>query len=161
MMRKICYMKVPLKILVSMLVIFACTISCFGCKAVFSTSLDSDEDVKQLKGKVAEMIDHIAARDYERAYSMLYPGVTDKETFDFVAEQIHEYFPVTEGYTLEIVQWDKYTGSNIDNNFIQAQYKVEFDESVFYIGVNWRYNDEGNGFTQFLVVNEEEMRDEY
>ena len=149
------------RILISILIVFACTISCFGCKAGIPAFLDGDEDVMQLEGKVAEMINLIAARDYDQAYSMLYPGVSDRETLDLVADQINEYFPVTEGYALELIQWDKYTGSNIDNNFIQAQYKVEFDESVFYIGVNWRYNDEGTGFTQFQVVNEKEMREEY
>ena len=154
-------LKRSFRILISILIVFACTISCFGCKAEIPAFLDGDEDVMQLEGKVADMIDHIAARDYDQAYSMLYPGVSDRETFDLVAGQINEYFPVTEGYALELIQWDKYTGSNIDNNFIQAQYKVEFDESVFYIGVNWRYNDEGTGFTQFQVVNEKEMREEY
>ncbi len=151
-------MKGLLRILTPILIVFACVIFCVGCKAGLPISIDSDEDVNQLKGRVAEMIDYIAARDFDGAYSMLYPGVTDKDNFDLIAEQIYEYFPATEGYTLEIIQWDKYTGSNIDSNFIKADYKVEFDESVFYIGVTWRYNNDGNGFTQFQVANEKDAQ---
>ncbi len=151
-------MKSKAKIILSMLLVATCIICLVGCGIIQSISVDND-DVKKLNEEFVELIDNIVAHDSAGAYSTLYSNTTDSETFDSVLEQVYEYFPVSGGYTWELLKWDRYRGKNIDDNFINAEYKVAFDDSVYYVAVNWRYNSEESGFTGFQIVNEEDAQD--
>ena len=116
------------------------------------------EKMKLLNSKVVELLDCDVARDPDGAFALLYPDVTDIDTFKETAELIYEYFPITEGYTWELLQWDNYKSSNHDN-FMTGKYKVEFDDTLYYIFVTWRYDDEAEGFTQYRVISEKDYED--
>ena len=117
----------------------------------------SAPDPTLLNEKVVEMIDRDAAHDPEGAYAMLYPGVTDRETFLSTIEWIYEYFPVTEGYTWELEQWNSTKqlagGDLVTQNGI---YRVEFEGRTFHVVAVWRSDENGSGFTRFQVINEED-----
>ncbi len=114
-------------------------------------------DPKLLDEKVAEMIDLSVARDIDARYSMLYPGVTDAETYRSTAEQIDSYFPVTAGYTLDLQEWYYTKGLTDGSETYEGKYKAEFDGKVFFIVVTWYHNADGEGFTRFRIVSEEDM----
>ncbi|MBO7375579.1 MAG: hypothetical protein J6V01_00645 [Clostridia bacterium] len=114
-------------------------------------------DPKLLSEKVTEMIDLSVARDTDARFSMLYPGVTDADTYRSTAEQIDNYFPVTAGYTLELQEWYFTKGLINENETYEGEYKVEFDGKVFYVAVTWYHDSAGEGFTRFRVVSEEEL----
>ena len=156
------------KRLISLLLVVFCTFCLGGCAVRFYADgkmpvkiISNNENVQLLNSKVSELIDCDVARDSESAYSLLYPEVTDSETFSETAKLIYDYFPVTEGYTMELLQWDRYvgTGKNADESFMSGQYKIEFDGNLFYAFVTWRRDSEGEGFTQFRVINEEDYKE--
>ena len=122
-----------------------------------------NEKVQLVNEKVVELINYDIAHDSEGAYSLLYPGTTDSETFDQTAQSVYVYFPVTEDYTWELVNWDSYVGKTIigkkiDNNFIKAQYKIEFGDNLYYVFVTWRYDSEAEGFTQFQIISDKDYQ---
>ena len=140
------------------MILVAVSIICLcSCRIIIPMSKDS-KDVKMLNEKFVELIDYVVVHDSDDIYSMFYPDSTDRDSFDLTMEQIYDYFPVTEGYTWEIVQWDRYKGIGVDNNFITGQYKVMFDDQVFYVAVTWRYTSEASGFAGFQIVSEEDAR---
>ena len=140
-------MKSKAKSILSMLLVAASIICLAGCK-----------DITMLNEKFVELIDYVVVHDTESAYSMFYPDVTDRETFDPMMEQIYEFFPVTEGYTWGLIQMDNYKGVGNDNNWIRGQYKVEVDNQVYYVAVTWRYTSEASGFTEFQIGNEDDQK---
>ena len=83
-----------------------------GCapKGNSGSSILNNEKVQLLNEKFVELIDCDVAHDSESAYALLYPGVTDSETFNETAQSMYVYFPVTEDYTWELVNWDIYIG---------------------------------------------------
>ena len=150
-------MKSKVKIIFSMLLVAVSIICLCSCRIIIPMSKDSN-DVKMLNEKFVELIDHVVVHDSDNIYSMFFPDDSDRESFNLTMEQIYEYFPVTEGYTWEIVQWDRYKGVGIDNSFIRGQYKVEFDDQVFYVAVTWRYTNEASGFVEFQIGNENDQQ---
>ena len=112
-----------------------------------------------LTEKVTEMIDLSVDRDTESRYALLYPDVTDIDTYRITTEMIDDYFPVTEGYTLELQQWNITKGVNNKTEIHEGEYKAEFDGNVFYINAVWRSDSDGEGFVRFWVVSEEEWND--
>ena len=140
-------MKSKAKIILSILLVAASIICLAGCK-----------DITMLNEKFVELIDYVVVHDSNSIYPMFFPGGTDRESFDTTMEQIYDYFPVTEGYTWEIVQWDRYKGVRNGNNLIGGQYKVEFDDQVFYVAVTWRYTSEASGFVEFQIGNENDQQ---
>ncbi len=109
-----------------------------------------------LNEKVTAMIDLDASHDAEGAYAMLYPGVTDRETFCSTAEKMYEYFPVTAGYSWKLGQWEYTKGLSNGSEVYEGQYEVSFDERVFLIHAVWRSDEGGSGFTRFQVVSRED-----
>ena len=113
-------------------------------------------DRNLLNEKVTAMIDLIIKHDTEAMYSMLYPGAMDVETYLSTAELIDDYFPVTVGYTWNLQQLNVRKGVNEPYKIYDGQYKVEFDEKVFYIVATWRSDSDGEGFMRFQILNEED-----
>ena len=109
-----------------------------------------------LNEKVVAMIDYTVQQDTENGYAMLYPGVSDADTYRSTAKQIYEYFPVTAGYTWELQQWHITQGINNSASVYEGQYKVEFDGKLFYVIAIWRSDSDEEGFTRFQVASEED-----
>ena len=137
-----------------------------GCapKGNSGSSILNNEKVQLLNEKFVELIDCDVAHDSESAYALLYPGVTDSETFNETAQSIYVYFPVTEDYTWELLNWDIYIGKTIvgkkeASNYMTGQYKIEFGENVYYAFVTWRYDSEAEGFTQFRIISEKDYQE--
>lgn len=115
-------------------------------------------DLGLLNEKVVAMIDLSVEHNSENGFSMLYPGVTDIATYRSTAKMIDDYFPVTADYTWELQQWNVMKGIGSNPTVIyKGQYKVEFDGKVFYIYVTWQSDSDGEGFTQFQIVSEEDL----
>ena len=150
-------MKSKVKTILLMLLVVASIICLCSCKIIIPMSKDNDA-VKMLNEKFVELIDHVVVHDSDSIYPMFFPGGTDRESFDSIMEQIYDYFPVTEGYTWEIVQWNRYKGVRNGNNLIGGQYKVEFDDQVYYVAVTWRYTSEASGFVEFQIGNENDQQ---
>ena len=119
-------MKSKAKSILSMLLVVAGVVCLCSCGNIVPMLNDNDS-VKLLNEKFVALIDYVVAHDSDDIYSMFYPDSTDRDSFDLTMEQIYEYFPVTEGYSWEIGQWDLYKGVGIDNNFVSGQYKVMFE----------------------------------
>ena len=130
------------------IILAALIVFCFtGCTIANPTVLNE---------KMVAMLDLSVQRDTESRFALLYPGVTDEDTYRSTAQQIDEYFPVTEGYTWELQQWHITKSITISSVVYEGQYKVGFDGKVFYLLVIWRSDSGGEGFTKFQVISEEE-----
>ena len=116
-----------------------------------------EADPTLLNEKVTAMIDLSVEHDAVTRYSMLYPGVTDADTYLSTVELIDDYFPVTAGYTWELQQWNITKGTKNSVEIYDGQYKVEFDGRVFFIIATWRSDSDGEGFTRFQIVSEEDQ----
>ena len=127
--------------------VLAVTLS--GCAAISSDDLDAH---------VRQMLDLDVKGDAEASYALLYPGVTDEETYKETFAQILEYFPITEGYTITLEHYGrtKRIGSDA-GTYEDGQYKVEFDGQVFHAYVEYRSNKQGSGFTMFRIVSQQDM----
>ena len=150
-------MKSKVKIIFSVLLVAVSIVCLCSCRIIIPMSKDN-KSVTFLNEKFVELIDYVVVHDSDSIYPMFFPGGTDRESFDATMEQIYDYFPVTEGYTWEIVQWDRYKGVRNGNNLIGGQYKVEFDDQVFYVAVTWRYTSEASGFVEFQIGNENDQQ---
>ena len=120
-----------------------------GCSAISSDSLDAH---------VRQMLDLDVKGDCEASYALLYPGVTDEETYKETFAQILEYFPITEGYTMTMEHYGrtKRIGSDA-GTYEDGQYKVEFDGQVFHAFVEYRSDKQGSGFTMFRIVSQQDL----
>ena len=133
--------------LIVIVLIISFAVLAAGCDAIKPSFLSE---------KVTEMLDGYAAQDIEKTYSLLYPGLVDEESYVGLAEGIYEYFPVPAEYKL-IQDEFKYTRTlNPKRDIADAQYKIEFDEKVFYAVVEWFSDEGGSGFTTFRIFNEED-----
>lgn len=113
-------------------------------------------DPALLNEKVTEMIDLDVAHDAKGGYAMLYPGVTDQETFCSTADKIYEYFPVTAGYSWKLGQWHYTKGLSNGSEVYEGQYEVSFDGRVFLIYAVWQSDEGGSGFIKFQIVSQED-----
>ena len=121
-----------------------------GCGAVSSDALDAH---------VREMLDLDVKGDCEASYALLYPGLTDEETYKKTFAQILEYFPVTEGYTMTMEHYGRTKRIGTDAGTVEdGQYKVEFDGQVFHAYVEYVTNKQGSGFTVFRIVSQQERK---
>ena len=133
------------------------TILLFLTAVILGSMGCTKRDPSFLNGKVAEMIDCDVVHDEEHAYALLYPGVTDHDTFASTAESIYEYFPVTADYELTLTAWDFRTGIGNGNEVLKGQYRVEFDGKAFIVTATWLSDEGGSGFTEFRVASEEDL----
>ena len=124
---------------------------CIACLAACSKA-----DPALLTEKVTAMLDLDVARDAEGGYAMLYPGMTDRDTYLATADQIYAYFPVTAGYTCKLGQWNYTKALGSGAEVYEGLYDVSFDEQVFLIYAVWRSDKDGAGFTKFQIVSEED-----
>lgn len=120
-----------------------------GCAAISSDALDAH---------VRQMLDLDVKGDCEASYALLYPGVTDEETYRETFAQILEYFPISEGYTMTLEHYGKTKRIGTDaGTYEDGQYKVEFDGQVFHAYVEYRSNKQGSGFTMFRIVSQQDL----
>ena len=120
-----------------------------GCGAISSDALDA---------RVRQMLDLDVKGDCEASYALLYPGVTDEETYRKTFAQILEYFPITEGYTMTLEHYGRTKRIGTDaGTFEDGQYKVEFDGHVFHVFVDYKSNKQGSGFTMFRIVSQQDL----
>ena len=120
-----------------------------GCSAISSDALDT---------RVRQMLDLDVKGDCEASYALLYPGVTDEETYKKTFAQILEYFPITEGYTMTMEHYGRTKRIGTDAGTLEdGQYKVEFDGQVFHAYVEYVTNKQGSGFTVFRIVSQQDM----
>ena len=123
---------------------------------VFCLAGCSKADLTLLNEKTVAMLDLSVERDTEGRFSMIYPGVTDIESYRSTAEMMDEYFPITSGYTWKRLEWHITTDLSKSSKFYDGLYQVVFDENVFYLYATWRADRDGEGFTNFQIVNEAE-----
>ena len=109
-----------------------------------------------LNEKVTAMIDCDVAHDPETGYALLYPGVTDHETFIATAEKMYAYFPVTAGYTWKLGRWNYTKAMSSGKEVYEGEYEVTFDDRTFLVYAVWRSDEGGVGFTRFQVVSQED-----
>ena len=109
-----------------------------------------------LNEKVTAMIDCDVAHDPVGGFALLYPGVTDLETFTATAEQMYAYFPVTAGYTWKLGRWNYTKAMSSGNEVYEGEYEVTFDGRTVLIYAVWRSDEGGAGFTRFQVVSQED-----
>lgn len=120
-----------------------------GCSAISSDALDA---------RVRQMLDLEVKGDCDASYALLYPGVTDEDTYRETFTQILEYFPITEGYTITLEHYGKTKRIGTDaGTYEDGQYKVEFDGQVFHAFVEYRSNKQGSGFTMFRIVSQQDL----
>ena len=120
-----------------------------GCGAISSDALDA---------RVRQMLDLDVKGDCEASYALLYPGVTDEETYRETFAQILEYFPITEGYTMTMEHYGRTKRIGTDaGTFEDGQYKVEFDGQVFHVYVDYKSDKQGSGFTMFRIVSQQDL----
>ena len=63
-------------------------------------------DTDAMEQRVRAMLDCDVTGDVEGSFALLYPGVTDEENYRKTFQQIQEYFPITEGYTLSLEKYN-------------------------------------------------------
>ncbi len=126
-------------------------VACVACLAACSK-----KEPALLNEKVVEMIDLDVTRDAEGGFAMLYPGVTDKETFCATADQVYAYFPVTAGYSWKLGQWNYIQRLSDKAEVYEGQYEISFDGRVFLIFAVWQTDASGSGFTRFQIVSQED-----
>jgi len=120
-----------------------------GCAGISSDALDA---------RVRQMLDLNVKGDCDASYALLYPGVTDEDTYRETFAQILEYFPITEGYTVTMEHYGRTKRVGTDaGTFEDGQYKVEFDGQVFHAFVEYRSNKQGSGFTMFRIVSQQDL----
>lgn len=120
-----------------------------GCAGISSDALDA---------RVRQMLDLEVKGDCDASYALLYPGVTDEDTYRETFAQILEYFPITEGYTVTMEHYGRTKRVGTDaGTFEDGQYKVEFDGQVFHAFVEYRSNKQGSGFTMFRIVSQQDL----
>ena len=125
------------------------TLLLVGCAGISSDALDA---------RVQQMLDLDVKGDCEASYALLYPGVTDEETYRKTFAQILEYFPVTEGYTMTMEHYGRTKRIGTDAGTLEdGQYKVEFDGQVFHAYVEYVTNKQGSGFTLFRIVSQQDL----
>ena len=130
-------------------VVLLLTLLLTGCGAISSGALDA---------RVRQMLDLDVKGDCDASYALLYPGVTDEETYRETFTQILEYFPVTEGYTMTLEHYGRTKRIGTDaGTFEDGQYKVEFDGQVFHAFVEYRSDKQGSGFTMFRIVSQQDL----
>jgi hypothetical protein len=109
-----------------------------------------------LNEKLVEMLELYAARDPDGGYTLIYPGVTDLATQRAAAEAAYEYFPVTAGYTWDVIEWSAYKGPVEGSEITEGHYWVESDGKGFHVYATWRADSDRSGFTEFQVVSQED-----
>ena len=120
-----------------------------GCAGISSDALDA---------RVRQILDLNVKGDCDASYALLYPGVTDEDTYRETFAQILEYFPITEGYTVTMEHYGRTKRVGTDaGTFEDGQYKVEFDGQVFHAFVEYRSNKQGSGFTMFRIVSQQDL----
>jgi len=120
-----------------------------GCAGISSNALDA---------RVRQMLDLEVKGDCDASYALLYPGVTDEDTYRETFAQILEYFPITEGYTMTMEHYGRTKRIGTDAGIYEdGQYKVEFDGQVFHAFVEYRSNKQGSGFTMFRIVSQQDL----
>ena len=137
------------KILFCLTIVLLLALMLSGCAGISSDALDA---------RVRQMLDLEVKGDCEASYALLYPGVTDEDTYKETFAQILEYFPITEGYTMTMEHYGRTKRIGTDAGIYEdGQYKVEFDGQVFHAFVEYRSNRQGSGFTMFRIVSQQDL----
>ena len=115
-------------------------------------------DTDAMEQRTRAMLDCDVSGDADSSFALLYPGVTDAETYRETFRQIHEYFPITEGYTLSLEKYNVTKQVGTQSRTIEtAQYRVEFDGQVFYVYTEYISDKLNSGFTVFRIVSQIDM----
>lgn len=125
---------------------------------VFSLSGCAGIDTDAMEPRVRAMLDCDVAGDVEGSFELLYPGVTDEESYRKTFQQIQEYFPITEGYTLNLEKFNVTKQVGTQSRTVEtAQYRVEFDGQVFYVYTEYVSDKLSSGFAVFRIVSQIDM----
>jgi len=125
---------------------------------VFSLSGCAGIDTDAMEQRVRAMLDCDVAGDVEGSFELLYPGVTDEESYRKTFQQIQEYFPITEGYTLNLEKFNVTKQVGTQSRTVEtAQYRVEFDGQVFYVYTEYVSDKLSSGFAVFRIVSQIDM----
>lgn len=115
-------------------------------------------DTDAMEQRVRAMLDCDVTGDVEGSFALLYPGVTDEENYRKTFQQIQEYFPITEGYTLSLEKYNVTKQVGTQSRTVEtAQYRVEFDGQVFYVNTEYVSDKLSSGFTVFRIVSQMDM----
>lgn len=133
----------------ALFLLLALTLTLAGC------DLLKTEDMEQ---RVRAMLDRDVAGDREGSYALLFPGITDEETYREIFPQIQEYFPITEGYSLTLESYHITRQIGTSRRTVEdAEYRVSFDEQEFKIYVQYVTEAKRAGFTEFRVVSQRDL----
>ena len=124
---------------------------CLACLAACAS-----KEPTLLNEQVTAMIDCDVVHDAEGGFALLYPGVTDRETYLATAEKMYAYFPVTAGYAWKLGRWNYTKAMSSGDEVYEGEYEVIFDGRTFLIYAVWRSDEGGAGFTRFQVVSQED-----
>ncbi len=150
-------MKKRMKRVLAVLLAAAVLAGLAGCGSKKAPAPDpSAAEPTLLNEKLTEMLDRDAARDADGAYALIYPGFAEPESFRTAEKSLYEYFPVTAGYTWEVIEWNTTKGPVEGSEITEGHYWVEFDGKGFHVYATWRADQDKGGFTEFRVVSQED-----
>jgi len=111
-----------------------------------------------LNERVNGMLNKLIAKDVEGMYELIYPVGMEYKAFLSFVEELFVYFPITEGYTWKLKQYDRYIGVNKKEDWENGQYLVQTGAANYYVQVKWYSNENGSGFSIFQVFNEADWK---
>ena len=133
----------------TLILLLALSLTMAGCDMLKTDAMEQ---------RVRAMLDTVAAGDREGSYALLFPGITDEETYQEAFQQMQAYFPIAEGYflTLENYHITRWIGARFQI-VEDAEYQVRFDEQEFRIYVQHVTEVKRAGFTEFRVVSQKDL----
>ena len=143
-------MKNAMKSILALILALAMIFSLAACAAI-------DSIAEPLTEKIEEMLACYIAGDEEGSYALFYPGTLEEDAYHDIFLQICDYFPITEGYSLSVMNATTSTGIGSGAvTTMQGQYQVEFDGAVYYLFVAHVSDTSGSGFRSFRIVSKAE-----
>ncbi len=137
-------------ILTAAALLIAMTASSAACSG-WSTIRSSD-----VEPKVEQMLEYISSGDSNSAFSMMYPGETEKDVFDENFNAVRKTFIIPKTYSLTMRSFRSNTGTGFNGviKVLSGEYLIGSGSQRFRLTVEWKEADSLEGFTSFNIINE-------
>ena len=141
---------------VALLLLASMALGLCACKITIHTN-KSGAAGKELQEVLEAQLENFIKQDDAAAYDAFYPGVADKTTWPEQFKQLLTYFPVTEDYSISVVNCVPYRAEDDPTmTLVFGEYLVKFDDQEFHLNVSYAKDRQQEGFQMFQIISKEE-----
>jgi len=129
-----------------------------GTAAMVMTSCGSVKSASNIvKQRTGEFLNAMILGDRDRMYSLMYPDTVSREAFDITADQLEDRCRIGKGYELKSrsFSYNSSVGEN-SRKTVTVEYRLDYNEDVYYVNVVYLMTDDSQGFTEFTVTSSKE-----